>query len=101
MVLAIRCHVQCTCAGFAAFSAVCWYFGKNTFNALDGEVPIGLVGSFVGGTSVERWSSPDALAHCNQTGVVDQSNLWDPYIVPLLPMCGNFDISLGHLCSAE
>jgi hypothetical protein len=21
---------------------------------------------------VERWSSPDALAHCNQTGVVEQ-----------------------------
>ena len=72
--------------GFQAFSAVCWYFGKDVFNSLNGTVPVGLVSSNVGGTAVERWSGPDAVAKCNQTGVVQQSNLWTPYIVPLLPM---------------
>ena len=48
------------------------YFGKDVFASLGGKVPIGLVSSNVGGTAVERWSGPDALAHCNQTGVVQQ-----------------------------
>lgn len=73
-------------AGFQTFSAVCWYFGKDVFNSLDGKVPVGLVSSNVGGTAVEKWSGPDAIAKCNQTGVVQQSTLWTPYIVPLLPM---------------
>jgi hypothetical protein len=76
----------CTGTGFAPFSAVCWYFGNATFHSLGGSVPVGLVYSAVGGTAVERWSGPDALAKCNQTGVIQQSNLWDPFIVPLLPM---------------
>lgn len=76
----------CTGKGFSPFSAVCWYFGKNVFTDLGGAVPIGLVSSNVGGTAVERWSGPDAIAKCNQTGVVQQSNLWNLYIVPLLPM---------------
>lgn len=76
----------CTGTGFAPFSAVCMYFGMNTFRELGGTVPIGLVYSAVGGTAIERWSGPNALAQCNQTGVVDQSNLWNPFIVPLLPM---------------
>jgi sialate O-acetylesterase len=76
----------CTGTGFAPFSAVCWYFGASLLEALGGAVPVGLVSSNVGGTSVERWSSPDATARCNQTGVVQQGNLWAPYIVPLLNM---------------
>jgi len=62
------------------------YFGKGVHQALGGSVPIGLVSSNVGGTAVERWSGPDATTQCNQTGVVQQSNLWTPYIVPLLPL---------------
>ena len=71
---------------FSYFSAVCWVFGRNLFDALEGQVPIGLVASAVGGTAVQRWSGPDAISKCNQTGVKMQSNLWTPYIVPLLNM---------------
>eukprot|EP00038_Savillea_parva_P009658 m.184982 g.184982 ORF g.184982 m.184982 type:complete len:648 (-) comp16291_c0_seq1:262-2205(-) len=76
----------CTGKGFAPFSAVCYYFGLNTFNMLGGNIPVGLVFSAIGGTAIERWSGPDALSQCNQTGVVSQSTLWNPYITPLLPM---------------
>ena len=68
----------CTGTGFAPFSAVCYYFGKNLYQALNSGsesqaiVPIGLMSSNVGGTAVERWSGPDATAQCNQTGVVEQ-----------------------------
>lgn len=79
-------HTTCTGKGFSPFSAVCWYFGKDVFLSQGGKVPIGLVSSNVGGTAVERWSGPDALSQCNQTGVVQQSNLWIPHIVPILPM---------------
>ena len=78
--------VACSGKGFSPFSAVCWYFGKDVYLSQGGKVPIGLVSSNVGGTAVERWSGADALAKCNQTGVVQQSNLWTPWIVPLLPM---------------
>lgn len=79
-------NATCTGKGFAPFSAVCWYFGKAVHQSLGGAVPVGLVASAVGGTAVEKWSGPDALAKCNQTGVVQQSSLWTPYIVPLLPL---------------
>ena len=55
-------------------------------NITGGSVPIGLISSNVGGTAVERWSGPDATAQCNQTGVVDQGDLFERFIVPLLPL---------------
>ena len=47
------------------FSAVCWFFGRNLFNELD--YPIGLIASSYGGTIIEDWMAPEALALCNDT----------------------------------
>lgn len=44
------------------FSAVCWLYGKLLFEELG--YPIGLIDTNWGGTPVEAWSSPDALAKC-------------------------------------
>jgi len=69
------------------FSAVCWYFGRNMAAKLGGKVPVGLVGSMVGGTPVESWSGPDALAQCDQTQVTDRvGSYWSTFIETLLPM---------------
>jgi sialate O-acetylesterase len=52
-------------AAWSYFSAVCWLYGKNIHKALG--VPIGLVATDWGGTPVEAWSSPEALAKCGVT----------------------------------
>ena len=55
-------------ASLPGFSAVCWYFGKSL--AADPElagVPIGLVGTFVGGTFIEQWIRTEQQAACNET----------------------------------
>jgi sialate O-acetylesterase len=46
----------------AAFSAVAYYFGRDLQKALN--VPVGLIGSHVGGTAADKWiSEKSMLAH--------------------------------------
>ncbi|KAK7474786.1 hypothetical protein BaRGS_00033967 [Batillaria attramentaria] len=89
-------------APFTYFSAVCWLFGRRLYEELG--YPIGLVDTTWGGTPVEAWSSPDALAKCglkaNQEkasntptkkyttleGPDDNSQLWNAMVNPLLKM---------------
>ena len=54
--------------GIGGFSAACWYFGKGLADdpALAG-VPIGLVGTFVGGTYIEQWIQNKSSGDCQQT----------------------------------
>jgi sialate O-acetylesterase len=49
---------------WSAFSAVCWFTARNVFNALNGTVPLGLVSNNWGGTAVELWVPPPAIAAC-------------------------------------
>ena len=46
------------------FSATCWFYGRNIYDVV--QYPIGLVDTDWGGTPVEAWSSPDALAKCGK-----------------------------------
>lgn len=53
------------------FSAACYFFGRDVFHYLNstGQArPIGLIGSYVGGTPDEHWSSQDALDKCKGKG---------------------------------
>jgi sialate O-acetylesterase len=74
-------------------SAVCWFYGRDLFESL--QVPIGLISSNWGGTYIQAWSSPDALAKCNITEKPNPaagpnpnqpSVLYNAMIVPFLPM---------------
>jgi len=56
-------HVDAVNGSGNYFSAVCWLFGRDMYEYLG--YPIGLVATDWGGTPVEAWSSPDALAKCN------------------------------------
>ena len=59
-------------------------------------MPIGLIDSSWGGTIVEAWSPPEALAACDVTdnGIGEESNhneyLWNGMIYPLLKMTIRF-----------
>lgn len=51
---------NCTPDNLRWFSAAAYYFGKALSRALPG-VPIGLIGSYWGGTNIEAWLSEKAL----------------------------------------
>ena len=46
------------------FSATCWFTGKRLADALGPSVPIGLVESAWGGTSIQVWLPPTSEAAC-------------------------------------
>ena len=78
------------------FSNMCWFFGRNVqaalaqraADAIDGEIrPIGLIGTYVGGTADELWSSKDALRKCldpNKPIPTKDSQLWNGMVNPIL-----------------
>jgi Domain of unknown function (DUF303). len=51
--------MECSPADVPGFSATAYYFGKTLYNAL--KVPIGLINTSYGGTSIEAWMSNGAL----------------------------------------
>ena len=64
---------------FGRFSAVCWFFGKNVHDKLNGTVPIGLISDNWGGTKVELWTTPESTKPC---GHLSQGILYNAMIVP-------------------
>ncbi|KAK3593849.1 hypothetical protein CHS0354_011450 [Potamilus streckersoni] len=72
------------------FSAVCWLYAKYLYPHL--KHPIGLIESNWGGTPIEAWSSPDAMAKCTNhprpaaSWPTSPSVLWNAMIHPLLKM---------------
>ena len=59
----------------AGFSAVCWFTGRDIFDALGGGVPVGLISSAIGATSIKEWSPTSALSKCQQTYVSTGKNI--------------------------
>ncbi|KAK3746757.1 hypothetical protein QZH41_013585, partial [Actinostola sp. cb2023] len=55
------------------FSAVCWFYAKNLYDKY--KHPLGMIATDWGGTPVEAWSSPDALATCNITDLIPRKVL--------------------------
>ena len=52
-------------ASLGKFSAVCWYTGKELFERLGGDTPVGLVTAAVGGSPIEYWLPPDSAGRPN------------------------------------
>jgi sialate O-acetylesterase len=73
------------------FSNMCYFFGRNIFHATSQHAPrpIGLIGTYWGGTADELWSSPDALEKCldpKEPVPSTYSSLWYGMISPFLNM---------------
>jgi sialate O-acetylesterase len=68
----------------ASFSAVAYYFGKELQAHL--KIPIGLIGSYVGGSAADRWMSARALRALHiQPKERGPSSLYNGMIHPLQP----------------
>ena len=89
----------CFAVTLKEFSAVCWAFGRRLQEKL--QIPIGLIGTYYGGTPIRAWSDPATIAHCdNKTrngqppeeydynfhNPGENSVLWNAMIYPLLPL---------------
>ena len=52
----------------ASFSGVCWFTARDVANGLrdagEGDVPIGMLHSALGGTAIQQWTSPEAAKLC-------------------------------------
>ena len=73
----------------AGFSAVCYFTGRNLFDAFEGKVPIGLISSAAASTAIDQWSPPEAIAQCPLHRDHNRCNgisgcLWNNAIYPLV-----------------
>lgn len=65
---------ECSPESVARFSAVAYHFGRELFES--NKIPIGLIQSSVGGTTIEPWMSPEGLdAHPVLRPLLEQSEL--------------------------
>jgi sialate O-acetylesterase len=69
-------------------SAAGWFFARDLWTALRGEVPIGLFVDAFGGTIIQEWSSAAALAVCPQgpnpvRAGMSNSDLWNSMVLPV------------------
>ena len=70
---------------FSYTSALGYFVSRGLYDALGGDVPVGLVVSCVSGTSLASWSSPAALARCPSVPVPGggkPSVLWNGMLHP-------------------
>lgn len=62
---------------FTVFSAACWLFGRNIFDALGQQVPIGLISSNYEGTRIQAWSTNATNDLCNSSESMPVSRAGD------------------------
>ncbi|XP_052764817.1 sialate O-acetylesterase-like [Mya arenaria] len=92
--IATQWHLPRNDTATQQFSAVCLLYALEVAPYINR--PIGLVETSWGGTTIEVWSSPDAIAKCHQHQLphypqnirvpIEHNSLWNSMIYPLLPM---------------
>lgn len=92
------------------FSAVCWYFGAALSDARADNstttppVPIGLIASSVGGTTIQQWLPPWAAGNAtcteNNCGWVEQLDPSRPTQPSTTPACTNASLTNVYNCAS-
>ena len=68
------------CTVIDQFSAACWYFAQSLtdrMKATDDVVPLGMIESAYGGTTIEQWLSVDSQLQCSNVSC--HANSSNPY----------------------
>jgi sialate O-acetylesterase len=74
------------------FSATCWFYGKTLADFLGSDVPIGLIESAWGGTSIQVWLPPESIPACGNPPPYPggwptiPSSLWNSMTTPFVGM---------------
>lgn len=92
---------ECSPATVPTFSAVAYYFGKELYDDLNINIPIGLIQSAYGGSAAQAWTRQDVLAADAQlnskylapfllnpgsyTDEYKASNLYNGMLAPIIP----------------
>ena len=91
-------------SGAASFSAICWFALRDLHNGLaaagEGDVPIGLLHTALGGTPIQEWMSPEAAAECppaNTGPAYAYSGLYNAMVAPLTRGPGNVSMAIGGI----
>jgi hypothetical protein len=88
------------------FSAVCWYFGAALSDARadNPPVPIGLIASSVGGTTIQQWLPPWATGNAtcseNNCGWVEQLDPTRPIQPSTTAACTNASLANVYSCTS-
>jgi hypothetical protein len=69
-----------------AFASTCWYYGETLIDILgEPDLPLGLLLSSVGGTTIEQWSRAAALQPCDGAHKnPSEFNLFNTMVAPLV-----------------
>lgn len=74
-----------------AFSAVCWYAGRDLWFHMGEKIPVGLIMNAVGAHPIEHWLGPDQIRACLPESqplcrdTAPNSRGWSKSIVPMQP----------------
>ena len=94
-------------ASLERFSALCWYFGKamadaDLANGTGAVVPIGLIATAVGGTTIQEWMTPsttgNATCAMGNCGYVEQLPPSSPAQPGTLSSCTNASLATVWSC---
>lgn len=70
------------------FSSTCFYFGEGLLDGLgDLNVPIGLIHTAWGGSTIEEWLTNEEIAKCQGATIADDNGrLFDSNVKPYIDM---------------
>eukprot|EP01059_Diplonema_ambulator_P035412 TRINITY_DN8316_c0_g1_i1.p1 TRINITY_DN8316_c0_g1~~TRINITY_DN8316_c0_g1_i1.p1 ORF type:complete len:603 (+),score=66.30 TRINITY_DN8316_c0_g1_i1:57-1865(+) len=102
-----------------AFSSTCYYFGESLTDFVGSSVPLGLIHTAWGGSTVQQWTSNSTSAKCTNVILDSSSGTWlDSRVMPFANMTlkgftwyqgennmgsvfGNTDNNTGYACEVS